>query len=81
MGRISYSFFLLHVIGLSTAIRLLPVLLPLQYVMLTFAVAAVVTMPMAWLLWRYVEVPFIRLGKQWFPFMWPITAKPEAVEP
>jgi peptidoglycan/LPS O-acetylase OafA/YrhL len=80
LGRISYSFFLLHVIGLLVALRLLPVLPPLPYVLLTFAVAAVVTVPMAWLLWRYVEVPFIHLGKQWFPSKWTTMAKPEAVE-
>jgi len=66
-GRISYSFFLLHMIGVGLAVRMLPVLPSLLYVILVFAIAVVVTTPIAWLFWRYIEVPFIRFGKEWLP--------------
>lgn len=63
LGKISYSFFLLHMIGLWIAGRTLPSLPPLPYVISGFVVSAAVTVPVAWLLWRFVEVPFIRLGR------------------
>jgi exopolysaccharide production protein ExoZ len=66
-GRISYSFYLLHPIGMAVAIRTIGVnSLPSSVgVVATTALAVAMTTPMAWLLWRYVEVPFISFGK-WF---------------
>lgn len=69
-GRISYSFYLLHVLGMSFAIRILdfmgapPVTLPASAgtVVLT-AFSILITTPAAYLSWRYIEVPFINLGK------------------
>ena len=58
-GRISYSFYLLHVIGLSLAIWTVPASSILYFV---FAVAY--TAPMAWLSWRFVEKPFVALGRR-----------------
>jgi peptidoglycan/LPS O-acetylase OafA/YrhL len=63
LGKISYSFFLLHMIGLWVAAHILPRMPPLPYVLSGFVVGAAVTVPMAWLLWRFVEVPFILLGR------------------
>jgi peptidoglycan/LPS O-acetylase OafA/YrhL len=64
-GRISYSFYLLHPIGMAVAIRTIGVnSLPSPIaVVVTSALVIAVTTPMAWLLWRYVEVPFIAFGK------------------
>jgi exopolysaccharide production protein ExoZ len=69
-GRISYSFYLLHVLGMTFAIRILdfmgapPVTLPASAgtVVLT-ALSILITTPAAYLSWRYIEVPFINLGK------------------
>jgi len=63
LGRISYSFYLLHLLGLSAALGIVPKLPDLPYALALFAVGAIVTIPMAWLMWRCVEVPFIQLGK------------------
>ena len=63
LGRISYSFYLLHMIGLSVALRTLPAMPDLPYALALFLFGAIVTIPMAWLMWRWVEVPFIELGK------------------
>jgi peptidoglycan/LPS O-acetylase OafA/YrhL len=65
-GRISYSFYLLHPIGMALAARLLdarglPVLLAIS---VTTIAAIAVTTPMAWLSWRYVEKPFIAVGRR-----------------
>lgn len=58
VGRISYSFYLLHVVGLSLALRFGPKsTLPL------FGLAVLCTIPMAWISWRCVEVPFMKLSR------------------
>lgn len=57
-GRISYSFYLLHPIGLALAIRTAP-----SYGGLIFLCALAYTAPMAWLSWRLAEVPFLRLKR------------------
>lgn len=57
VGRISYSFYLLHMIGLSLAGRVAHDSLSL------FALAVVYTIPMALMSWALVERPFIILGK------------------
>jgi exopolysaccharide production protein ExoZ len=64
-GRISYSFYLLHPIGMAVAIRAIGTnSLPSSIaIVATTALAVAITTPMAWLLWRYVEVAFIALGK------------------
>ncbi|TMK36300.1 MAG: hypothetical protein E6G70_31560 [Alphaproteobacteria bacterium] len=58
-GRISYSFYLLHMIGLSLAVRTVP---PSSILYFVFGVAY--TAPMAWLSWRLVEKQFISLGRR-----------------
>ena len=64
-GRISYSFYLLHVIGLSIAVRLLPFeQQPAIRAATLFLAALAITTPAAWLMWRFVEVPFIDLGRR-----------------
>ena len=58
-GRISYSFYLLHPIGLSLARHTVP---PSSILYFVFAVAY--TAPIAWLSWRFIEKPFISLGRR-----------------
>jgi peptidoglycan/LPS O-acetylase OafA/YrhL len=60
IGRISYSFYLLHLIGLTIATWTMP---PSAILYFIFGVAY--TIPMAWLSWRFIEKPSIALGR-WF---------------
>jgi peptidoglycan/LPS O-acetylase OafA/YrhL len=69
-GQISYSFYLLHLIGISFAFRLIkPVAwnaagLPLSLtVIVATAVAILLTTPAAYICWRFVEMPAISFGK------------------
>jgi peptidoglycan/LPS O-acetylase OafA/YrhL len=70
-GRISYSLYLLHMLGVSFAFRLFDAS-SLGYsgpsafavsVLTTFASVLLVT-PLAYLTWRFIEVPFIALGSR-----------------
>ncbi|MDN5001880.1 acyltransferase family protein [Bradyrhizobium sp. GCM10027634] len=64
-GRISYSFYLLHMIGLAIAARLLPFdQQPVVRAAILFVAALLITTPAAWLMWRFVEMPFIDLGRR-----------------
>jgi peptidoglycan/LPS O-acetylase OafA/YrhL len=69
-GKISYSFYLLHMIGIAVVgyiSGLVPFSLsdlPISVVAIYFTVVAVlVTTPAAYLSWRFVEMPFINLAK------------------
>jgi peptidoglycan/LPS O-acetylase OafA/YrhL len=65
-GRISYSFYLLHPIGMSYAIEwLTPLKLQptVTSVALTTVVAVICTTPLAWASWRVIEVPSKRLAR------------------
>jgi peptidoglycan/LPS O-acetylase OafA/YrhL len=69
-GRISYSFYLLHPLGVLFASRIIDQQafhvwrMPLSLTMLfaTF-IAILCTTPAAYLTWRFVEAPFIMLGR------------------
>lgn len=64
-GRISYSFYLLHMIGLSLALRFTRIDgWPATSVLLTTALAVALTTPIAWVSWRYIERPFVRWGRK-----------------
>jgi len=70
-GAISYSFYLLHLLGVSFAIRLLHPFelyaagMPVSVVtVLTTLVAILLTAPAAWLSWRLIEVRAIEWGKR-----------------
>ena len=64
-GRISYSFYLLHTIGLGIVGRLVPFQqLPVVRASLLFLAGLLMTTPAAWLLWRFVELPFIEIGRR-----------------
>jgi peptidoglycan/LPS O-acetylase OafA/YrhL len=70
-GRISYSFYLLHPLGILFAFRILEPLtlnargLPLSLtIIFTTLVSILLTTPIAYLSWRFIETPCIRLGKQ-----------------
>lgn len=78
-GRISYSFYLLHPIGMAVAIRTVGTdnLLSSIAIVATTVLAVAITTPMAWLLWRYVEVPFIAFGK-WFDLGERTSATPDS---
>jgi peptidoglycan/LPS O-acetylase OafA/YrhL len=69
-GRISYSFYLLHILGIFFANRLLTVAafqlseLPISVATIVVTLASVlITTPAAYLSWRYIEISFINLGK------------------
>jgi peptidoglycan/LPS O-acetylase OafA/YrhL len=69
-GRISYSFYLLHTLGTLFANKLLTVAtfqlseLPISVGTIVVTVASVLlTTPAAYLSWRFIESPFINLGK------------------
>jgi exopolysaccharide production protein ExoZ len=69
-GSISYSFYLLHLLGISLALRLLHP--PAIYAaglgvtavtVITTLVAILLTAPVAYLSWRLIELPAIGLGR------------------
>jgi exopolysaccharide production protein ExoZ len=65
-GRISYSFYLLHMIGLSLAVRIGSIAgWPKLSIVLSIVLGVLLTTPMAWLSWRFIEVPFIAIGKRY----------------
>jgi peptidoglycan/LPS O-acetylase OafA/YrhL len=73
-GKISYSFYLLHVLGMLFASRLLGLAgislsgLPVSVATIAFTVLSVmVTTPAAYLSWRFIELPCIELGKRGWP--------------
>jgi peptidoglycan/LPS O-acetylase OafA/YrhL len=67
-GRISYSFYLLHTLGILFALRIFGLALPSAglsisvAVLFTFA-SILVTTPAAYLSWRFIEMPFINFVK------------------
>jgi exopolysaccharide production protein ExoZ len=70
-GRISYSFYLLHPLGILFAFRILDPLtlnargLPLSITVIFLTLASILlTTPLAYLSWRFIETPCIRLGKR-----------------
>jgi peptidoglycan/LPS O-acetylase OafA/YrhL len=72
-GKISYSFYLLHVLGMLFANRLLALTmfphmgLPISIsAIVVTALSVLITTPAAYLLWRFVEVPCINYGKRGF---------------
>ena len=72
-GKISYSFYLLHPLSLWSAARVADHVqglggVPLTIAALVAALSSVVaTTPFAYLSWRFVETPFVRLGKSRAP--------------
>jgi peptidoglycan/LPS O-acetylase OafA/YrhL len=74
-GKISYSFYLLHVLGMLFADRLLTLAgvslsgLPVSVGTITLTVVSVmVTTPAAYLSWRFIEMPCIDFGKRGLSF-------------
>ena len=71
-GKVSYSFYLLHPLSLWFAARVADYVqrfggLPVSVIALTAAVCSVAaTTPFAYLSWRFIEIPFVRLGKSAF---------------
>jgi exopolysaccharide production protein ExoZ len=69
-GRISYSFYLLHPVGIAFAFRIFGPLaltssgvpLSITTVFATF-LSILLTTPAAYLAWRFIEAPAIRLGR------------------
>jgi peptidoglycan/LPS O-acetylase OafA/YrhL len=68
-GKISYSFYLLHPLSLWSGARIADHVqglgaVPMTLVALVAALSSVAaTTPFAYLSWRFVEIPFVRLGK------------------
>jgi len=80
-GRISYSFYLLHTLGILFADRALAVLdFPLSALPIVAAtilltlVSILITTPAAYLSWRFVEAPAINFAKKISP--WLVQAAP-----
>jgi len=70
-GRISYSFYLLHLLGIALAFRISNPLtlntlgLPLSTAIVFTLLSILLTTPIAYLMWRFVETPFVRLGRRY----------------
>jgi exopolysaccharide production protein ExoZ len=69
-GRISYSFYLIHLLGISFAFRMInPAAMnadgmPLSLTIIFATVASILaTTPAAYLSWRFIEAPAIAFGK------------------
>jgi peptidoglycan/LPS O-acetylase OafA/YrhL len=64
-GRISYSFYLLHPIGIAAAFRILDTnSLPVGVAIAATGLATIaITTAMAWPSWRFIEKPFLALGR------------------
>jgi len=65
-GRISYSFYLLHLLGIAMAVRVLAPFEPqpnVASIVMTALLAVLFTTPLAWASWRMIEVPSKRLGR------------------
>lgn len=74
-GKISYSFYLLHVLGMLFADRLLNLAgvslsnLPVSVGTITLTVLSVmVTTPAAYLSWRFIEIPCIDFRRRGLSF-------------
>jgi peptidoglycan/LPS O-acetylase OafA/YrhL len=70
-GRISYSFYLLHPLGIAFAFRIFDPLalntleLPLSITIIFVTLASIMlTTPFAYLMWRFIEKPCIRYGRR-----------------
>lgn len=65
LGRISYSFYLLHAIGLSLAVRIGTIAgRPVASIVLSTVLCVLLTAPTAWLSWQCIEKPFIAIGNR-----------------
>ncbi|MEH2485149.1 acyltransferase family protein [Bradyrhizobium sp. AZCC 2230] len=65
-GRISYSFYLFHMVGLSVAVRISAIDgWPLLSILLSIVIGVLLTTPMAWISWRFIEEPFIAISRKW----------------
>jgi exopolysaccharide production protein ExoZ len=81
-GQISYSFYLLHPIGIAAAFRILDTnSLPVGAAIAATGLTAIaVTTAMAWPSWRGIEKPFIALGRR-FDRRRSIITRPLAPQP
>jgi peptidoglycan/LPS O-acetylase OafA/YrhL len=73
-GKISYSFYLLHPLGMLFANRLLEVAkfsipeLPISVATVIVTVVSILLVtPVAYLSWRFIEIPFVNFGKNYRP--------------
>lgn len=65
-GRISYSFYLFHMIGLSVAVRISAIDgWPTLSILLSIVIGVLLTTPMAWISRRFIEEPFIAISRKW----------------
>jgi peptidoglycan/LPS O-acetylase OafA/YrhL len=69
LGRISYSFYLIHMIALYAMLWLLREsnLPPINLMLLTLAGTLAITMVAAHFSYKWIEGPFIELGRRFRP--------------
>jgi peptidoglycan/LPS O-acetylase OafA/YrhL len=66
VGRVSYGMYLFHALGISAAQKVIrPGSGSIEWSLLTFALAVLVTVLMAWVLAVLVERPCLRFGRRW----------------
>ena len=58
LGKVSYSFYLLDLPAIAIAARLVP-----PDTLAVFATTVILLLPISWLSWRWVEVPFVRIAR------------------
>lgn len=64
-GKVSYSFYLLHMVGLSLALHIGSLQgWPFCSAILTTILAVLFTTPMAWVSWWSIEKPFVAVRKR-----------------
>jgi peptidoglycan/LPS O-acetylase OafA/YrhL len=86
LGRISYSLYLLHMPVKEIVFNVVAVhALGMKFSednafiaqALVFVGTLAVTVPLAWLSWRYIELPFVRLGRRLSPVRRDRPAEPQ----
>lgn len=60
LGKISYSIYLTHFVVIAVVLRLLNGVVPFS---VSLAISAALTLPVAWLSWKWLEMPTMAAGR------------------